>query len=55
MELLGCAQYLAQQSGSFTGHKIVVIMTGHDQLMASPLHPTIQQAKTKAEQEGNVI
>lgn len=28
LELLGCARYLAQQTGSFTGHSKVVVMVG---------------------------
>ncbi|CAG5114670.1 unnamed protein product, partial [Candidula unifasciata] len=55
LELLGCARYLAQQTGSFTGHSVVAIVTGRQKLMATPLPPVIQQIKSQAEQEGVTI
>jgi len=50
--LLGCARYLAQQTGAFTGHSKVVVMTGETRLMEPPLIPAIQQVKAIALQEG---
>ncbi|KAK3764273.1 hypothetical protein RRG08_033355 [Elysia crispata] len=61
MELLGCARYLAQQTGTFTGGNqnaqasVVAVVTGHEWLMAPPLSPVLQQVKAAAEQEGVMI
>ncbi|GFO37960.1 protein smg5, partial [Plakobranchus ocellatus] len=67
LELLGCARYLAQQTGTFTGgnqshtggnsaqNNVVAVVTGHQWLMAPPLHPALQQVKAAAEQEGVTI
>lgn len=61
MELLGCARYLAQQTGTFTGGgqsaqtSVVAVVTGYQWLMAPPLSPVLQQVKAAAEQEGVTI
>ncbi|BFZ01958.1 hypothetical protein BsWGS_04997 [Bradybaena similaris] len=55
LELLGCARYLAQQTGSFTGHSVVAIITGRQKLVTPTLPPIIQQIKSQAEQEGVTI
>ncbi|XP_005110077.2 protein SMG5 [Aplysia californica] len=53
LELLGCARYLAQQTGTFTGNNsVVVILTGEHKLLEPPLLPVIQQVRTSAQQEG---
>ncbi|KAK0057977.1 protein SMG5 [Biomphalaria pfeifferi] len=55
LELLGCARYLAQQTGTFTGHSVVAVLTGQQKLMTPPLQPVISQVKTSSEQEGVTI
>ncbi|CAL1531717.1 unnamed protein product [Lymnaea stagnalis] len=55
LELLGCARYLAQQTGTFTGHNVVAVVTGHQKLLTAPLPTAIQQIKTLSEQEGVTI
>ncbi|KAI8793396.1 nonsense-mediated mRNA decay factor SMG5-like [Biomphalaria glabrata] len=55
LELLGCARYLAQQTGTFTGHSVVAVLTGQQKLMTPPIQPVIAQVKTSSEQEGVTI